>query len=530
MALGQVYTLRKNLSKVPGHLDAYHNIIQDQLKQKFIEKVSDAVAGANTHYIPHHGVLKDSDTTPLRILYNCSARDRKDNPSLNDCLIKGPSLTVKLGDVLLKFRVNDFAFCADISKAFLRVGLQNVDRDFVRFLWFRDPQNPEAGLDTYRFASVLFGSTSSPFLLMATLDYHLRRTVIWSDNEAAIQWVRNDNCKITYVKNREAEIREASANYQIFHISTGENPAYLVTRGVEVKDLVSNSLWFKGPSWLPCESLWPSQNDEVVVYEITAERQIDPIEVECLFEVRECSSLEKIFMITKYVFQFLTKLLLKISPNRVSKITLPDPAVYWLRYYQLTKFKETFSWLLYFLNPDPIEFESLYDLLQKPHSLSVECSDLIKDLGLYFDPSIGLMRSRGRLQHAEVAVNSKYPVLVPPGEHLTNLFILKAHRYNLHGGVQETLATIRQQLWIPKGRQAVRKVIRKCVLCRKVEGKPCVYPGPPSLPLHRVVLNRPFENVGVDYSGPIVITKTEDNEPGRFASACLLVQLQEQFT
>ncbi|XP_064096714.1 uncharacterized protein LOC135208449 [Macrobrachium nipponense] len=116
MALGQVYTLRKNLSKVPGRLDAYHNISQDQLKQKFIEKVPDAVAGANTHYIPHHGVLKDSDTTPLRIVYNSSARDGKDNPSLNDCLIKGPSLTEMLGDVLLKFRVNDFAFCADISR------------------------------------------------------------------------------------------------------------------------------------------------------------------------------------------------------------------------------------------------------------------------------------------------------------------------------------------------------------------------------------------------------------------------------
>ena len=33
------------------------------------------------------------------------------------------------------------------------------------------------------------------------------------------------------------------------------------------------------------------------------------------------------------------------------------------------------------------------------------------------------------------------------------------------------------------------------------------------MPLHRVVLNRPFETVGVDYSGPIVITKTEDGEP-----------------
>ena len=121
-------------------------------------------------------MLKDSETTPLRIVYNCSARDGKSSPSLNDCLIKGPSLTEKLGDILLKFRINEYAFCADISKAFLRVGLQDTDRDYVRFLWFRDPHNPDAGLETYRFSSVLFGSTSSPFLLMATLDYHLRKS------------------------------------------------------------------------------------------------------------------------------------------------------------------------------------------------------------------------------------------------------------------------------------------------------------------------------------------------------------------
>ena len=84
------------MSKAPGRLDVYHNMIQDQLKQNFIEKVPDAVVGTDTHYIPHHGVLKDSDTTSLRIVYNCSAQGGKDSPLLNDCLIKGPTMTEKL--------------------------------------------------------------------------------------------------------------------------------------------------------------------------------------------------------------------------------------------------------------------------------------------------------------------------------------------------------------------------------------------------------------------------------------------------
>ena len=110
------------------------------------------------------------------IVIDCSARqDRKSN-SLNDCLYSGPSLTVKLGKVLLKFRTNPFAFAADISKAFLRVGLQEEDRDYTRFLWPENPLDPESNFITYRFRSVLFGATSSPFVLQATLTHHLNKS------------------------------------------------------------------------------------------------------------------------------------------------------------------------------------------------------------------------------------------------------------------------------------------------------------------------------------------------------------------
>ena len=59
---------------------------------------------------------------------------------------------------------------ADISKAFLRVGLQLKDRDYVRFLWKNN--NGSGKPTTYRFESVLFGSTASPILLQARLNKH----------------------------------------------------------------------------------------------------------------------------------------------------------------------------------------------------------------------------------------------------------------------------------------------------------------------------------------------------------------------
>ncbi|XP_069160496.1 uncharacterized protein [Procambarus clarkii] len=101
---------------------------------------------------------------------------RQSSVSLNDCLQTGPSLTQRLHDVLLKFRIGIYAYTADISKAFLRVGLQEEDRNYTMFLWIKDPNNPNSELITYRFASVLFGATSSPFLLQATLDTHLKKS------------------------------------------------------------------------------------------------------------------------------------------------------------------------------------------------------------------------------------------------------------------------------------------------------------------------------------------------------------------
>ena len=75
--------------------------------------------------------------------------------------------------ILLRFRTFTYGLSTDIEKAFLHVGLDDSDREFTRFFWLSNPEDPESDFQVYRFKTVLFGSTSSPFMLNATLHHYL---------------------------------------------------------------------------------------------------------------------------------------------------------------------------------------------------------------------------------------------------------------------------------------------------------------------------------------------------------------------
>jgi len=66
-------------------------------------------------------------------LYNdASAKARKGDRSLNECLYRGPVLLPDLCGMLLHFRIQPIAIVSDIEKAFLQIGIQESDRDVTR--------------------------------------------------------------------------------------------------------------------------------------------------------------------------------------------------------------------------------------------------------------------------------------------------------------------------------------------------------------------------------------------------------------
>ena len=111
-------SMANRLATTPHLLKLYNSIIEEQESRGFIERVS-SNASTSVHYIPHHPVRKESLTTPIRIVYDCSCKQSPDSPSLNDCLNPGPPFLNDLCAILLCFCQHNIAFSSDIQKAFL---------------------------------------------------------------------------------------------------------------------------------------------------------------------------------------------------------------------------------------------------------------------------------------------------------------------------------------------------------------------------------------------------------------------------
>ena len=89
--------------------------------------------------------------------------------SLNFMMLKGEQLTPHILEVSLRLRLMRYLLTADISKAFMRMGLNENDRNFTLFYVRRNWADPNSPVEIWRFKSVLFGATSSPFLLNCTV-------------------------------------------------------------------------------------------------------------------------------------------------------------------------------------------------------------------------------------------------------------------------------------------------------------------------------------------------------------------------
>lgn len=98
------------------------------------------------------------------------------------------------------------------------------------------------------------------------------KTTLWTDSTIVVHWLRRDPtiCK-PFVANRIIAIREASENGIWRHVQGINNPADLLTRGIDAELLSNSPLWWYGPPWLAGPIIdWPMSR----VTTLTPEQQV----------------------------------------------------------------------------------------------------------------------------------------------------------------------------------------------------------------------------------------------------------------
>ena len=82
---------------------------------------------------------------------------------------------------------------------------------------------------------------------------------------------------------------------------------------------------------------------------------------------------------------------------------------------------------------------------------------------------------------------------------------LQSHENVKRNGVRETLTELRSTFWIIKERQAVKDVLFKCVICKKMLGKAFSTSPTPPLRTSRVSDDLVFTKVGGDFARPLYV-------------------------
>eukprot|EP00794_Sanderia_malayensis_P004234 gene4233-biopygen3409 len=251
--------------------------------------------------------------------------------------------------------------------------------------------------------------------------------------------------------------------------------------------------WWQGPDFLLGQQGWPQQPKEFQPSEDARVEEKEPSlmtnekdksDLSAIIDVNRFSSLNKLLRCTARVFRFVAN-----CKSKSNRTTQPALSVDELQ-------KAKIAWIT--AAQTECKFEKNYE-------------DKARDLGLQENED-GLLRCHGRLQNANLSFDERFPILLPTKSRLTSLIIEECHERIGHGGVSRTLAEIRGQYWVVRGRQAVKSVIKSCRGCKVFSAKSLNAVKAAQLPRIRAARTRPFQHTGVDFAGPLYVKQGSETK------------------
>ncbi|XP_075160007.1 uncharacterized protein LOC142233105 [Haematobia irritans] len=310
---------------------------------------------------------------------------------------------------------------------------------------------------------------------------------LWSDASIVLGWLSKPPYTWeTYVANRTAQIHELVPTAQWKYVSTHDNPADLGTRGSKPRDLVSNSLWWNGPSWLTNpESTWPIKNPicpnltpEVVTSHQTITEKNDILS--------RFSSYPRALRVISYVFRFYRHSHPRRSNDQISQtIFLTQAEIQFAKNRLISLAQKQY-------------YSSEYEALSNSKTLSHKSS--LSTLNPFLDCQ-KIIRANGRLINSTLPYKERYPIILPGNSHFCHIYLSHLHTFLAHGECNQMCRFVQTEYYISRLKPRVKAIIHKCKTCLIYKHKPsCQIMAP--LPPDRCNFSPPFHVTGIDFAGP----------------------------
>ncbi|KAL0153706.1 hypothetical protein M9458_050984 [Cirrhinus mrigala] len=167
-AMKRLSSLLRNFKRKPQMREHFVSFMEKVFENGHAEVAPPLKDEEERWYLPIFGVYHPKKPGQIRVVIDSSAQ--YSGVSLNDVLLTGPDLNNSLLGVFLRFRKESVAITADIQQMFYCFLVKEEDRNFLRFLWFRD-NDPSKDIVEYRMKVHVFGNSPSPAIAI----YGLRK-------------------------------------------------------------------------------------------------------------------------------------------------------------------------------------------------------------------------------------------------------------------------------------------------------------------------------------------------------------------
>ena len=286
----------------------------------------------------------------------------------------------------------------------------------------------------------------------------------WTDSTIVLKYINNKSKRFqTFVANRLEFIHSGSQPKQWHHVEGKQNPADYASRGLHVHEEEKANIWFNGPAFLHNNIEFDSFADTALPDD---DKELKEKQICCANVSRdECdllsrySSLERVQRVTAWILRFIRNAKHRIEQK---ELQMASAGPHLLRRLTVAEFQDAQVRLCKLVQQK--QFHDVIEKLQQGKPFSK--SNPLRKLDPFLD-EIGLLRVGGRLRRSNcIEYDGKCPIILPKDSSFTELLVQHTHLIG-HVGKNYVITKLRERFWIFGLKQLAKRIVSKCVHCRK---------------------------------------------------------------